>query len=106
MSERIRRSWDRDRIFLRVIPEILIYQVITKIMLFVIVMVLKHYALLALYHAGRSVFTSSDLPYLFKTKGGWVLPLSKTRPSMILPTALRSTPLSWTVWQQKTPFPP
>lgn len=75
MREKLKRSARNDRMFFRVVPEILIYQVITKIMLFVIVMALKQNALLVLYHTGRSALTSGDLPFLLRTKGGIVLVL-------------------------------
>ncbi len=75
MREKIKRSVRIDRMFFKVVPEILIYQIITKIMLFVIVMVLKQNALWILYQVGRSALTSGDLPFLFRTKEGIALAL-------------------------------
>ncbi|MCR5546930.1 MAG: glycerophosphoryl diester phosphodiesterase membrane domain-containing protein [Lachnospiraceae bacterium] len=59
--------------FFHSIPSILIYQIITKSLLYVIVSLLKQAALLYLYHAGRSAITSGDLPYILRTKEGWVV---------------------------------
>ncbi len=73
MRERVKNGLGTSLDFIRMIPEILIYQVITKFLLFIIVTLLKQNALLFLYRAGRSAFTSGDLPYLFKTKYGWLI---------------------------------
>lgn len=59
--------------FFHAIPDILIYQIITKGILYVVVRLLKESAILYLYHMGRSAFTSGDLPYLLRSKQGWVL---------------------------------
>ncbi len=73
MREKLKRSLRKDRMFFKVVPEILIYQIITKIMLFVIVMALKQNALWILYRVGRGALTSGDLPFLLRTKGGLAL---------------------------------
>ena len=75
MREKMRHSIDTDFWIYKAMPEILIYQIITKILLFVIVKLLKQNALMFLYQCGRSAFTSGDLPYLFRTKGGWLVAL-------------------------------
>ncbi|MCR4674161.1 MAG: glycerophosphoryl diester phosphodiesterase membrane domain-containing protein [Lachnospiraceae bacterium] len=59
--------------FIHAIPDVLIYQVITKSILYVLVTLLKEAALLYIYHAGRSAITSGDLPYMLRTKEGWIV---------------------------------
>lgn len=59
--------------FIHAIPDILIYQVITKAVLYVVVRLLKESAVLYLYHLGRSAFTSGDLPYILRSRQGWIL---------------------------------
>ena len=59
--------------FFYAIPDLLIYQVITKGLLFVLVYLLKQAALWYLYRMGRSAITSGDLPYILRSPQGWVV---------------------------------
>lgn len=59
--------------YIGAIPEILGYQLITKLVLFICVTIMSRIGGALLWIAKRPAFTSGDLPYLMRTWQGWCL---------------------------------
>lgn len=57
----------------RSIPQIMTYQVISKGIFAIVMLLYKQLTGLILWNVGRPSFTSGDLPYLMRTWQGWVL---------------------------------
>ena len=66
----------RARPYVHAIPQILAYQVVTKLALFVVLTGLKKLASWALASQGRVAVTSGDWRFLFTSWQGWVLVLA------------------------------
>ena len=75
MNDQMQKLRLRDRIrpYRQAIPEILIYQVVSKVLLTGLLFVLQKLAYLLFRSAGRAAVTSGDFLFMFTTWQGWVL---------------------------------
>lgn len=79
MSEKRRRTFSEALSsvpfspYLHGLPEILLYQALTKTALAVCIFALKHAAAAILWAADKPAITSSDIPFLLRTWQGWLI---------------------------------
>ena len=75
MPKRIKEKWKEKSLFMfkDKLPQLLIYQLVTKALLLLSLVILRTIAGSLLWVAGKPAITSSDIPFLMRTWQGWLL---------------------------------
>jgi len=75
MPKRIKEKWKERSLFMfkDKLPQLLVYQLVTKALLLLSLVILRTVAGSLLWVAGKPAITSSDIPFLMRTWQGWLL---------------------------------